>query len=102
MWQGADMAKDDTRTPAELEALALLDDLTRKYEEAEARLNTVRDEVSAAIVKILKAKTLGPSEVTRHVPFERQHVGRIAKAGGVEPLRPPTVQARRKGGTRAQ
>lgn len=96
MWHCADMARDDTRTPAEIEALALLDDLTRKYREAERQLEEVRDEVSAAIVRILKAKTLGPSEVTRHVPFERQHVGRIAKAGGVEPLRPPTVEARRK------
>lgn len=102
MWHGAGMAKDDTRTPEELEALAELDRLTKQYEEAEARLETVRDTISEAIVRILKEKTLGPSEVSRHVPFERQHVGRIAKAGGVEPLRPPTVQARRKGGARAQ
>lgn len=92
------MAKDDTRTPEELAAIALLDELTEQYNEAERALDRARDAVSAGIVKVLKAKTLGPSEVTRHVPFERQHVGRIAKAGGVAPLREPTVQARRRGG----
>jgi hypothetical protein len=68
-----------------------LAELSARYTAAEQALEAARDELSSGIVSVLKARTLGPSEVTRLVPFERQHVGRIAKAGGVPPLREPTV-----------
>lgn len=69
--------------------------LTARYEKAEAQLEQIRKEVSDEIAAILMARTLGPSEVTRLSPFERQHVGRIAKAAGVPPLREPTVISRK-------
>lgn len=72
-----------------------LTELTGRYETAETHLEQVRKEVTEEIGAILMARTLGPSEVTRLSPFERQHVGRIAKAAGVPPLREPTVVSRR-------
>lgn len=68
-----------------------LSELSARYTAAESEFDAAREALSAGIVSILKARTLGPSEVTRLVPFERQHVGRIAKAGGVPPLRERTV-----------
>lgn len=70
--------------------------LTGRYEKAETQLEQVRKEVSDEIAAILMARTLGPSEVTKLSPFERQHVGRIAKAAGVPPLREATVVSRAK------
>ncbi|NUP53388.1 MAG: hypothetical protein HOW97_39610 [Catenulispora sp.] len=68
-----------------------LAELSAAYTEAEAKLDAAREALNDGIVAVLKARTLGPSEVTRIVPYERQHVGRIAKAGGVPPLRERTV-----------
>jgi hypothetical protein len=73
-----------------------LAELTGSYETAETHLEQVRKEVTDEIAAILMARTLGPSEVTRLSPFERQHVGRIAKAAGVPPLREATVVSRAK------
>lgn len=73
-----------------------LAELTGRYETAETHLEQVRKEVTEEIAAILMARTLGPSEVTRLSPFERQHVGRIAKAAGVPPLREATVVSRAK------
>lgn len=70
--------------------------LTGRYEKAESQLEQARKEVTDEIAAILMARTLGPSEVTRLSPFERQHVGRIAKAAGVPPLREATVVSRAK------
>ncbi|MFF1790773.1 hypothetical protein ACFVX9_30450 [Kitasatospora sp. NPDC058243] len=68
-----------------------LAELSAAYAEAESKLEAAREALNDGIVVVLKARMLGPSEVTRIVPYERQHVGRIAKAGGVPPLRERTV-----------
>jgi len=73
------------------EAREQLTALGAAYIEAEAQFARARDALNAGIVTVLKARTLGPSEVTRLVPYERQHVGRVAKAAGVPPLRERTV-----------
>lgn len=70
--------------------------LTARYNRIEAQLDQIREEVNAEIITILTDRTLGPSEVTRLSPYERQHVGRIAKKAGVPPLREPTVVSRRE------
>jgi hypothetical protein len=80
-----------TSTDDQQAARAQLAELSAAYTEAEAKLEAAREALNAGIVAVLKARTLGPSEVTRLVPYERQHVGRIAKAGGVPPLRERTV-----------
>lgn len=78
------------------EARDRLTKLTGRYEKAEGQLEQARKEVTDEIAAILMARTLGPSEVTKLSPFERQHVGRIAKAAGVPPLREATVVSRAK------
>ncbi|MFE6500743.1 hypothetical protein [Kitasatospora sp. NPDC057738] len=72
-------------------ARSRLAELSAAYEKAETKLEEAREALNAGIVDVLMARTLGPSEVTRLVPYERQHVGRISKAGGVPPLRERTV-----------
>lgn len=93
MWHHRDMTATDKRQQA---ARNRLTELSTAYAEAEKLLATAREALSAEIVSVLKARTLGPSEVTRLVPFERQHVGRIATAGGVPPLRDRTVVSAKK------
>lgn len=73
-----------------------LTELGAAYEEAEKVFEEARKALNEGIVSVLKAKTLGPSEVTRLVPYERQHVGRISKAAGIPPLRERTVVSAKK------
>ncbi|MEU1284935.1 hypothetical protein [Kitasatospora sp. NPDC005856] len=80
-----------TSTDDQQAARSRLAELSAAYADAEAKFEEAREALSAGIVDVLMSRTLGPSEVTRLVPFERQHVGRIAKAGGVPPLRERTV-----------
>jgi hypothetical protein len=78
------------------EAKALLDRLGTERKELEAKLDDVQKETHDAIVDILMARVLGPSEVARRVQYDRQHVARIAKKAGVPPLREATVVSRAK------
>jgi hypothetical protein len=89
---------DDTDEQAKQEAQALLDRLGTERKKLEARLDDVQKETHDAIVDILMARTLGPSEVARRVQYDRQHVARIAKKAGVPPLREATVVSRAKAG----
>jgi hypothetical protein len=73
-----------------------LTELGSAYTTAEKQLEAAREALNEGIADILMTRTLGPSEVTRLVPYERQHVGRIAKAAGVPPLREATVVSRAK------
>lgn len=75
-----------------------LTELSAAYTAAEEQLETARQTLNEGIVDVLKARTLGPSEVTRLVPYERQHVGRISKAAGIPPLRERTVVSAKKAG----
>ena len=85
---------DDT----EEQAKALLDRLGTERKKLEAKLEEVQQETHDAIVDVLMARTLGPSEVARRVQYDRQHVARIAKKAGVPPLREATVVSRAKAG----
>jgi len=87
---------DDTEEQAETVARALLDRLGTERKKLEDRLEGVQKETHDAIVDILMARTLGPSEVARRVQYDRQHVARIAKKAGVPPLREATVVSRAK------
>lgn len=87
---------DDTEAQAETAARALLDRLGAERKKLEDRLEGVQKETHDAIVDILMARTLGPSEVARRVQYDRQHVARIAKKAGVPPLREATVVSRAK------
>lgn len=80
------------------EARDRLAELADAFTEAEERLEVARKALNEGIIDVLMARTLGPSEVTRIVPYERQHVGRIAKAAGVPPLREATVISKKAAG----
>ena len=87
------MTASEKKKQAARERLA---DLGAAYTAAEESLEAARTALTDGIVDVLKARTLGPSEVTRLVPFERQHVGRIPKAAGIPPLRERTVVSARE------
>jgi hypothetical protein len=75
-----------TIDPDKARAIRDLDRLTGRLTSAEQTRDDRRDELHAAIVKHLKARNAAPSVISDHVPYDRVHVGRIGKAGGVEPL----------------
>jgi hypothetical protein len=82
------MTATEKKKQAARERLA---ELGAAFTAAEQHLEAARKALNDGIVDVLKARTLGPSEVTRIVPYERQHVGRISKAAGIPPLRERTV-----------
>lgn len=86
----------DRNQQQEEEARSLLDRLGAERKELEARLDEIQKETYDAIVSVLMARTLGPSDVARRVQYDRQHVARIAKKAGVPPLREATVVSRAK------
>lgn len=83
----------DEEKAREEKALAELDELTEAYRAAEAEFDRARDALHSAIAKHLRERNARPSQVTAHSPYDRNHVGRIAKAAGVPPLRERTVRS---------
>jgi hypothetical protein len=57
------------------------------------RCQDVRDRLHQAIASALRAGNR-PRDVTKEVPYDRNHVRRIADAAGVPALREPTVKPR--------
>lgn len=85
----------DEAKAGETEALAELDKLTATYTRAERNYNKARDALHEAIVRHLMERNAPPGRVAEHSPYDRNHVGRIAKAAGVPPLRQRTVRSAR-------
>lgn len=77
----------------EAEATAELDKLTASFKRAERNYNKARDALHEAIVRHLTERNAAPGVVSKHSPYDRNHVGRIAKAAGVPPLRKRTSAA---------
>ncbi|MEU7149172.1 hypothetical protein AB0B15_14220 [Streptomyces sp. NPDC045456] len=74
-------------------ALRELDELSAAFEAAKKPFDEARDALHSAIVKHLRERNARPGEVAQHTPYDRNHVGRLAKAAGVEPLRKRTVRS---------
>lgn len=87
----------DEQREKKVAALAELDKLTAKYRRAERAFNAARDDLHASIVRHLTERNARPGEVAEHSPYDRNHVGRIAKAAGVPPLREPKPRGARAG-----
>ncbi|MGW8846586.1 hypothetical protein ACWGNE_02285 [Streptomyces xiamenensis] len=83
----------DQEREKEAAALAELDELTSKFVAAEQARDEARDALHEAIVRHLRERNARPGQVAEHSPYDRNHVGRIAKAAGVPPLRARTVQS---------
>lgn len=94
MWENAEMT--DEEKAAEEAAIRELEALTATYRATEEAHIQARDALHEAIIRNLLAKTLRPGQVAKHSPYDRNHVGRIAKAAGVPPLRERTVRSVRE------
>jgi hypothetical protein len=82
------------------EALAELDALSAAFKAATEAQDAAREALHEAIVRHLRDLNAPPGKVADHVPYDRNHVGRLAKAAKVPSLRPATVKAikaKRKG-----
>jgi hypothetical protein len=75
-----------TWTPEQQAALRLLDDASTEYQAAEQTLDQKRTRLHEAVAAALRTE-VGPSEVTRHTPYDRQHVARIRDEAGI-PAKP--------------
>ena len=69
-------------TPDQSEALDDLAAVTDEFRAAEAALEEARERVHKAVLRSLRAG-VGPSEIERRGPYDRNHVGRIRKAAGI-------------------
>jgi hypothetical protein len=79
MWQPRSMTTYDQREQAK--AIAEVEQLTTTYEEAQQALDKARDALQP------------PGLIAKASPYDRNHVGRLARAAGVEPLREPRKRA---------
>lgn len=77
----------------EAAAYAELDALTADYRQAEEALEKAREALREAIVRRLGANHAPPGKLAEHTPYDRNHVARIAREGGVPPQRPATVRS---------
>lgn len=91
VWDDASMTDEDKAREAA--ALAELDKLSTAYKRADAAREKARAALHEAIVRHLLERNARPSKVAEHVPYDRNHVGRIAKAAGVPPLRQSTARS---------
>jgi hypothetical protein len=75
-------------------AIAEVEQLTAAFEEAQQALDRARDALQDAIVRHLRERNAPPGLIATASPYDRNHVGRIARTAGVEPLREPKPKAR--------
>lgn len=64
-----------------------MDQLTATFRQAEEALEEARKELQKGIVRHLSERNAPPGKLAEHSPYDRNHVGRIAKAAGIPPLR---------------
>ncbi|MDQ0694255.1 hypothetical protein [Streptomyces sp. W4I9-2] len=91
MWDHSPMTEEERQR--EDAALKELDELTAAFRATEEVHERARKALHAAIIKHLMERNATPGKVSEHSPYDRNHVGRIAKAAGVPPLRERTVRS---------
>lgn len=62
--------------------LRLLDEETANYRKHKALLDDNRSRIHDLVGRALRTE-IGPSEVTRHTPYDRQHIARIRTEHGI-------------------
>ena len=67
----------------------------KKLARAEKATKDARDELGAAIAAALIAG-IRPTDLEPEVPYNREHIRRLARAHGAPPLREATVVSKRK------
>ena len=76
----------------EAAALAELDRLAADFKAATDVAEEKRAALHEAIIRHQRERNAPPGKIAEHVPYDRNHVRRLADAAGVPPLRTPTVQ----------
>lgn len=94
MWHHRRMTDYDPHKMAA--ALAEMDQLTANFKAAEQALDKARDELRKGIVRNLMERNAPPGQLADHTPYDRNHVGRIAREGGVPPLRETKPKTRKR------
>lgn len=74
-------------------ALAELDKLTTAFKRAEVKVDDARVPLQEAIVRHYAARTLKPGVIADHVPYDRNHVLRIARGAGAPRIRDAAGQS---------
>lgn len=69
-------------TPEQTQALEALDVATARFRETEAAHEISREEVHRRLVAALSTG-IGPTQTTRHSPYQRNHVEKIRDAAGI-------------------
>ncbi|MER7953871.1 hypothetical protein [Streptomyces sp. NPDC096030] len=87
VWETAEMT--DEERAAQEAAIQELDALSEAFKASEQAYEQSRQALRAAIIDNLMTRTLRPSQVEAHTPYDRVHIGRIAREAGVPPLRAP-------------
>lgn len=77
-------------------ALAEMDQLTADFHAAEQALERAREAVQEGIVRHLTERNAPPGRLAEHTPYDRNHVGRIARAAGVPTVREPKPKPRKR------
>lgn len=67
----------------------------KKMTRAETALSAARDELGEAIAAALKGG-VRPVDLEPEVPYNREHIRRVARAHGAPPLREATVVSKRR------
>lgn len=84
---------DPTIEAAALEEIAKL---AADFKAAEEIADQKRDVLHKAIARHLLERNAPPGKIAKSADYDRNHIGRIAKAANVPPLREPTVRSTRR------
>lgn len=77
--------------PSEAKAARELDRLTANFHEAESVVEDARKAVQEAVVRHLRQRSAPPGAISKHSPYDRNHVGVLGREAGVPPLRGPNA-----------
>lgn len=77
-------------------AFAEMDQLTADFRAAEEALERAREAVQEGIIRHLTERSAPPGRLAEHTPYDRNHVGRIARAANVPPIRETKPKPRKR------
>lgn len=77
-------------------AFAEMDQLTADFHTAEQALERAREAVQEGIVRHLTERNAPPGRLAEHTPYDRNHVGRIARAADVPTIRETKPKPRKR------
>lgn len=80
----------------EAAALEEIAKLAADFKAAEGVADQKRGVLHKAIARHLLARNAPPGKIAKSAEYDRNHIGRIAKAANVPPLREPTVRSTRR------